>query len=53
MREAPTQGKGLPVCYVDYEKAFDGGNWIKLFGILKNILVYWIDIRLITELHIG
>jgi len=32
-----------PVCYVDYEKAFDRVDWPKLMTILQNIGVDWRD----------
>ena len=30
-------GKELFVCFVDYEKAFDRVNWVKMMGILKDL----------------
>ena len=38
-------------CFVDYEKAFDRINWVKMMQILKNIGVDWKDRRLIRELY--
>jgi len=38
------------VCYVDYEKAFDRVDWIKLMMILQNIGVDWRDRKLIWNL---
>ena len=31
------------VCYVDYEKAFDQIDWVKLLDILGNTGVDWTD----------
>jgi len=39
------------VCFVDYEKAFDRVDWIKLMKILKDLDVDWKDRRLITSLY--
>jgi len=38
------------VCYVDYEKAFDRVDWIKLMMILQSIGVDWRDRKLIWNL---
>jgi len=35
------------VCYVDYEKAFDQVNWVKMLEILWNIGVKWANRKLI------
>jgi len=34
------------VCFVDYEKAFDWIDWVKLLDILGNVGVSWRDQRL-------
>lgn len=39
--------------FVDFEKAFDRVNWIKMLGTLKKIGVDWKDRRLIAELHLN
>ena len=44
-------GKELFVCSVDYEKAFDRVNWVKMMGILKDLGIDWRDRRLICELY--
>jgi len=41
------------ICYVDYKKAFDHVNWIKLMDILQKIGVDWRDRRLIWNLYNG
>ena len=41
------------VCFVDYEKAFDRVNWVKLLEVLKSIGVDWRDRRLIERLYMG
>ena len=43
--------KKLYVCYVDYEKAFDRVNWVKMMEILRDIGVDWRDRRLIKNLY--
>ena len=39
------------ICFVDFEKAFDRVNWIKMMEILKMIGVDWRDRRLIANLY--
>ena len=39
------------ICFVDYEKAFDRVDWVKLLGILREIDVDWRDRRLIVNLY--
>jgi hypothetical protein len=39
------------VCFVDYEKAFDRVNWVKLMGVLESIGVDWRDRKLIKNLY--
>ena len=34
-------GKGLFICFVDYEKAFDRVNWVKMMDTLKQLGVDW------------
>ena len=46
-------GKDLFVCFVDFEKAFDRVNWIKLMEILKNVGVDYRDRRMIWELYMN
>jgi len=41
------------VCFIDYEKAFDRIDWVKLLDILGNIEVDWRDRRLIWNLYIS
>jgi hypothetical protein len=40
------------ICFVDFEKAFDRVDWIKLLQILKNVGVDWRDRRLIANLYV-
>ena len=46
-------GEEVFICYVDYEKAFDRVNWIKMMEILHDIGVDWRDRRLIAELYMN
>ena len=41
------------VCFVDYGKAFDRVNLVKLLEVLKSIGVNWRDRRLIDRLYMG
>jgi len=41
----------LFVCFVDFEKAFDRVNWVKMMEILKKLQIDWKDRRLIKELY--
>src|SRR5580698_431469 len=41
------------ICFVDFEKAFDRVNWVKMMDALKSIGVDWRDRKLIRELHMG
>ena len=41
------------VCYVDFKKAFDRINLIKLMAVLPDIGVDWRDRNLIKELYIN
>jgi hypothetical protein len=39
------------VCFVDFEKAFDRVNWVKMMEVLKKIGVDWKDRRMISTLY--
>src|SRR5580698_1937762 len=39
------------ICFVDFEKAFDRVDWIKMMQVLKLLGVDWRDRRLINELY--
>src|SRR5688572_22809889 len=39
-------GNEVYVCFVDFEKAFDRVDWVKMFEILKNFHTDWKDRRL-------
>jgi len=38
-------------CFIDWQKAFDHGNWTKLMQILKVTGISWRERRLISELY--
>jgi Reverse transcriptase (RNA-dependent DNA polymerase) len=44
-------GNDVYICFVDFEKAFDRVNWVKMMEVLKQIQVDWKDRRLISELY--
>jgi hypothetical protein len=50
-RTLERQKKDLFICFVDFEKAFDRVNWVKLMEALKNLKVDWKDRRMIGELY--
>jgi len=43
--------KDVFICFVDFEKAFDRVNWIKMMEVLKKIGVDWRDRRMIVSLY--
>lgn len=43
----------LCVCFIDWQKAFDRVNWIKLMQILKATGIDWRERRLISKLYMG
>ena len=43
----------LFVCFVDFEKAFDRVNWLRLFKILEKIGIDWRDRRMIAALYMN
>ena len=44
-------GNEVYICFVDFEKAFDRVNWVKMMDVLKAIGVEWRDRRLLRELY--
>ncbi len=44
-------GKEVYICFVDFEKAFDRVDWVKMFEILKSLHVDWRDRRLLQDLY--
>jgi exonuclease III len=44
-------GNDVYICFVDFEKAFDRINWVKMMEILKSLKIDWKDRRMITELY--
>ena len=45
--------KDVFICFIDYEKAFDRVNWVKLMSILKEIGVDYRDRKAIWELYMN
>src|SRR6267154_1448548 len=39
------------ICFVDFEKAFDRVNWVKMFEIMKSLHIDWRDRRLLQDLY--
>ena len=46
-------GNDVYVCFVDFEKAIDRVNWVKMFEILKDLHVDWKDRRLLKDLYMN
>ena len=46
-------GNEVFICFVDFEKAFDRIDWVKMLDILKEIGVDWRDRRLIMNLYLN
>lgn len=44
-------GNEVYICFVDFEKAFDRVNWVKMMEVLKKIGVDWRDRRMISSLY--
>src|SRR6266568_4292473 len=44
-------GNEVYICFVDFEKAFDRVDWVKMFNILKNLHIDWRDRRLLQDLY--
>ena len=44
-------GNDTYICFVDFEKAFDRVNWMKMMEVLKQLQVDWKDRRLISDLY--
>ena len=45
-------GNKVYICFVDFEKAFDRVNWIRMMEALKSLGIDWKDRRLIKELYL-
>src|SRR5437870_2904966 len=46
-------GNEVFICFVDFEKAFDRIDWVKMLDILKEIGVDWRDRRLIMNMYLN
>src|SRR6267154_6536918 len=44
-------GNAVYICFVDFEKALDRVNWVKMFEILKSLHIDWRDRRLLQDLY--
>ena len=44
-------GNEVFICFVDFEKAFDRVNWVKMFEIMKSLHIDWRDRRLLLDLY--
>jgi hypothetical protein len=45
-------GNDVYICFVDFEKAFDRVNWVKMMSVLTSLCIDWRDRRLIWDLYI-
>ena len=41
------------LCFIDWQKAFDRDDWVKLLEMFRNIEVNWWERRLIRKLYMG
>ena len=41
------------MCLVDFKKAFDRVNWLKMMEVVILLKIEWIDRRMIKELYLG
>ena len=41
------------ICFVDFEKAFDRMNWVKMMETLKGFGIDWRDRRMIHQLYMN
>ena len=44
-------GNEVYICFVDFKKAFDRVNWVKMFEIMKKLHIDWRDRRLLQDLY--
>ena len=44
-------GNDVYICFVDFEKAFDRVDWVKMFEILEKLHIDWKDRRLLQDLY--
>ena len=44
-------GRAVFICFVDFEKAFNRVNWVKMLYVLNKIGVDWRGRRMIAELY--
>jgi DNA-binding protein YbaB len=44
-------GNEVYICFVDFEKAFDRVDWIKMMEVLESLKVDWRDRRMIYQLY--
>src|SRR6059036_882782 len=44
-------GNEVFICFVEFVKAFDRVNWVKMFEILKSLHIDWRDRRLLQDLY--
>src|SRR6184192_2275154 len=44
-------GNEVYICFVDFEKAFDRVNWVKMFEIMESLHIDWRNRRLLQDLY--
>ena len=44
-------GNEVYTCFVDFEKAFNRVNWVKMFEIMKSLHIDWTDRTLLQDLY--
>ena len=53
MRRSLEHGNDVYVCFLDFEKAFDRVNWVKVMETLMGLRIDWRDRRMIRHFYMN